>query len=141
MTLITPNEYACPDHASPLYWDNSCATYSKVPLSNYDYQCESCTGSKIVMVPAGGTKNKCFTKIDDCTSYYQSGDCSACINGGTVVTSTSPDSCPTTTVYLDTGLTASIPNSVVADNSNCWIFTFDTANQVYDCYTQCSNGP
>ena len=67
-------------------------------------------------MPADGTKNKCFTKINDCTSYNKNGDCAACYDGGTIVTTTSPYSCPTTKVYLDTGLTASIPKSVVADN-------------------------
>lgn len=119
MTLNTLNDYACPNTASPLYWDNRCATYSKVPLSTYDYECETCKAPRIPMMPVDGTKTKCFTKINDCTSYYLSGDCATCVNGGVVVTSTDLDSCPTTTVYLDTGLTASIQNSIVANNLNC----------------------
>lgn len=138
MTL-TPSGYSCPTTASPVYWDENCATYGR--LANYDYNCQSCTGSLFLTLPADGTKNKCLTKINDCLSYNLNGNCAVCFNTGQIVTSTTPYSCPTTTVPLDTGLDASIPNSVIVNNPSCKIFSWDAGTTSYVCYTACVNPP
>ena len=105
MTL-TPTGYACPTMSQPGYWDDNCATYTKI--TNGDYNCASCKGSLILEVPIDSLdgKNKCFTKINDCTIYKLNGKCDTCLNGIKAVEGSVP--CPITIIPLDTGMNATV---------------------------------
>ena len=102
MTL-TPTGYACPTMSQPGYWDDNCATYTKI--TNGDYNCASCKGSLILQVPSDSVdgKNKCLKTIGDCSSYDSSGNCVTCGGEQSVILSTTPHSCLSTLKHMDTG--------------------------------------
>lgn len=63
MTL-TSDGFGCPTENDPEYWDDNCATYTKIAAGNYN--CEACAGSLIAVKPSNWPKNKCVTLLDDC---------------------------------------------------------------------------
>lgn len=92
----------------------------------------------IAVLPSDWTKNKCVTKINDCIQYDSQGNCVSCQSGQSPITSTTPDTCPSTLKPMDTGLSEEIPNSVLQDTTSCHIFTKNVLTEVYSCASNCN---